>query len=160
MHEIPDLRRWVAFHSQGAVRLFLGVHDQLNDVRGALTAAQWEVAALTARQILLVCLSIRGLESSGEPFACGDDLAFDPFAGTDQTEVEEAMALADEILDAGSGDWPDWYNRLCGFVAQTAHRLGYDNPMRSLVGLRRPRLDLARRWLALTEELRLPLPVR
>jgi hypothetical protein len=160
VHEIHDLRRWVAFRSQGAVRLFLGVNDQLEDVRGALTASQWEVAALAARQVLLVCLSVRGLETSGEPFACADDLAFDPFAGTDLREVEEAMSLADEILDIGAGDWPDWYNRLCGFVAQTGHRLGYDNPMRSLADVRRPHLDLARQWLAPTEELRLPLPLR
>ncbi len=160
MLEIRDLRRRVAFRSQGAARLFFEVDPRLNEVRGSLTLGQREVAALTARRVLLACLSIRGLETEGEPYGCGEDLAFDPFAGATEEEVDEAMALAAEALDIGLDDWPDWYNRLCGFVAETGRRLGYENPMRSMASQAQPQLDLARRWLATTEELHLPPPLR
>jgi hypothetical protein len=153
-----DLRRFVAFKAFGAYRLLVDVHSTLEDVEGAVDAGQYLTAVMQARTTLVRSLSIRSLAVGGEFLAPYDGVAFDPFAGLDPSEVEEAFRLCAAGLDLTGADAQEWVGRVRAHVAETERRLGYDTELRSIRtpdGLY-PALRFAREWLPAVERLALP----
>lgn len=161
MSVVRDVRRMIAFRAYGAVRMVNEVQGALEDVEGAVAAGQYRVAAFQARLVVLECLSIRGLAHDGEiDFAPGSP-SFDFFAGVPSSEVGPGLTLAHEALDLDERGAGEWLERLRAYVAETERLLGDESP---LPVLRSPEgvfglIGLARRWVAVLDELGLPPPV-
>lgn len=153
-----DIRRWVAFRAFGAKRLLLVAQSALDDVEGAVSAGQREVAVLRARVLVLECLSVRSLARTGELDA-SSSVSFDPFAGLTGDEVAEGLALVGLDTEHAAPDQvAAWRDALAGYLDQTEALLGYDPP---LPVLRSPEgsfgaLRLARQWSPALAELGLP----
>lgn len=153
----PDVRRWVALRAYGTMRFLNFVQAGFEDIEGAIGAGQYGVAALQARHVALVCLSIRSLALVGE-ITFNNSISFDFFAGLDPDEVAAALSLANEALDINESTATRWLERFQAYVAETERLLGYD---RTLPVLRSPEgafglVSLARRWIPILDELGLP----
>jgi hypothetical protein len=159
MSASADARRWVAFHGKGAARLMLTIQAEIDDIEGAVSAGQYEVAAFQARAAVVGCLSVRSLAVAGEIDSPPDQLSFSPFAGLSEAEVGRGLSLAAAGLEIEDGLGANaWLTRLRTYAAATEALLGFDEPLpvlRSPEGLY-PALRLARQWLGLVEELGLP----
>jgi hypothetical protein len=155
---VSEIRRRIAFRAHGALRFLKRVQGGLEDIDGALDKLQLDVAAYGARQIVVVCLSIRSLACEGEVEFDEDSVSFDFFAGLPAEEIGRAIRLANEVLDLQKLDKKDWSDRLRAYVAETERLLAYDSP---LPLLRSPEgafglLRLTRRWSPVLDEFGLP----
>ncbi|SDF98872.1 hypothetical protein SAMN05421505_10120 [Sinosporangium album] len=160
-HEpLPDLRRLMAFRAHGAVRLLLKCRAALEDIEGAVSAGQPEVAVLMAYDLVQLSLSVRGLRTVGELSCAAEQPTFDPFAGVPAMEVEDGLRLAAAGAEAvGSADGgAAWLDRLRDHLAATERRLGYSAPLpevRTGKGLMKG-FKLARDWSSHMRRLGLP----
>ncbi|WP_455410001.1 hypothetical protein [Streptomyces hiroshimensis] len=158
-----DLRRLLVFRAHGAARLLLGCRARLEDIEGAVTAEQTEVAVLMAYDLVQLSLSVRGLRSEGELSYGRDEAAFDPFAGVPAEEVEAGLLLAAEGREAVGPEaagrrGEEWLERLRGHLRETEALLGYGEPLpdvRSGSGLMKG-FKLARTWEPVLQRAGLP----
>ena len=153
-----DLARLVAFRAHGAWRFMDRIDAAMQDIEGAIGQAQYGAAALQARRVALLSLSIRSLAVAGESDLDDDSASFDFFAGVPAGEVAEALALANEAADLEASTADAWLARLKAHLQETERQLGYDAP---LPPLRSPSgafgmIGLLRRWGPLLDELGLP----
>ncbi|MFE6743261.1 hypothetical protein [Streptomyces tubercidicus] len=159
-HEpLPDVRRLMAFRAHGAVRLLLKCRAAQEDVEGAVSAGQPEVAVLMAYDLVQLSLSVRGLRTHGELNYTGEQPGFDPFAGVPEADVEDGLRLAADGLEAiPQGRGEEWLDRLSAHLDVTERQLGYAEKLpnvRAGSGLMKG-FKLARTWSPHLERLGLP----
>ncbi|MEU5401410.1 hypothetical protein ABZ348_19205 [Streptomyces sp. NPDC005963] len=145
---LSDLRRLLAFRAHGAARLLLRCRARLEDIEGAVTAGQTEVAVLMAYDLVQSSLSVRGLRTEGEVSIGGDQVSFDPFAGVPADDIEAGLLLAAEGREAVGRHGEQWVERLREHLRETEALLGYGEPLpdvRSASGLMKG-FKLARTW--------------
>jgi len=149
----------MAFRAHGAVRLLLKCGAALEDVEGAVSAGQSEVAVLMAHDLVQLSLSVRGLRTSGELSFAAEQASFDPFEGVPAEDVEEGLRLAAAGLEAIAADrGEEWLERLRSHLRVTEQQLDYARPLpdvRSGKGLMKG-YKLARTWSPQMRRLGLP----
>ncbi|MFI0773155.1 hypothetical protein [Streptomyces sp. NPDC021212] len=153
-----DLRRLLAFRAHGAARLLLTCRSRLEDIEGAVTAGQAEVAVLMAYELVQLSLSIRGLRTEGELVYGRDEAAFDPFAGVAAEDAEAGLNLAAEGWEAVGEGGEEWLDRVRRHLHDTEALLGYAEPLpnvRSGSGLMKG-FKLARTWQPALDRVGLP----
>lgn len=155
---LPDLRRLMVFRAHGAVRLLVRCRNAFEDVVGAVSAGQPEIAVLMAYDLVQLSLSVRGLRTHGE-LSFAEQATFDPFAGVSAEDVENGLRLAAAGLEAvGTDRGAEWLELLRGHLDVTERQLGYAGPLpdvRSGSGLMKG-FKLARTWSPHLERLGLP----
>ncbi len=102
-----DFRRLAGFLLQGASRLVIYVQAGMEDIEGAIADAQYDVALLQTRRVLLECLAIRSAADGGRLTWSRDDLSFDYATGTDQDSAREADELLAEMIRAAAASAGD-----------------------------------------------------
>lgn len=156
---LPDLRRLTVFRAHGAVRLLLKCRAALEDVEGAVSAPQPEVAVLMAYDLVQLSLSVRGLRTHGELSFTGEQASFDPFAGVPAQDVQNGLRLAAEGMEAIAEErGEDWLDRLRAHLDTTERQLGYGQRLpnvRDGSGLMKG-FKLARTWTPQLQRLGLP----
>ena len=155
---VPDLRRRIALCAYGALRLMDGVQKGTADIEDAIRRGQYDIAAFQARNVVLICLSVRSLAVEGEIELDDESVSFDFFAGLPADDVAAAITLANGALDVDEHTATDWLAGFQAYVTETERLLGYDAP---LPVLRSPDgafglLALSRRWIPLLDEVGVP----
>jgi hypothetical protein len=155
---VGDLRRYVAHVSHSVAALFVAAQEAFEDVEGGVRAGQWDMVAAQAQHLALVCLHVRGLAVSAEPYIWDDTAATDPYAGVPDEEVEAALRLVAEVRLLPGTDPGPWLDRLRAMLAaaEATVRLPDRLPeLRSPAGMFSG-VRLVRDWMPLVDELGLP----
>ena len=163
MSDTPDPVH-AALAAYGVMRFMRRVQGGMEDVEGAVAEGQYGAAASMARNVALLCLSIRSL-AHGAPLDLDEEsVCFDVFDRVPADETAQALLLAREALDIDDDGAAAWLERFAAFVAETEHLLGYGGP---LPLLRSPEgafamIRVARRWSGVLAQLGWPplLPER
>jgi hypothetical protein len=155
---VPEVSRWIALQTYGALRFMTSVQGALEDIEGAAGRGQYGMLAFQARHVMLVCLSIRSLAKRGEIDFDEMSVSFDYFAGLTGEEIQAALALSNQAVGLDEANVSEWLRRVRAYVAETERSLGHGS---SLPILRSPEgafavIGLARKWTPLLEELGLP----
>jgi len=157
----PKTLRSAMLCAYGVMRFMRRVQAGVEDVEGALEQGQYGAAALMARTVSLLCLSLRSL-AHGAPLDLDEEsVAFDVFAAVPPDEIAAALELASDALDVDGTNAGAWLTRLHAFVADTERVLGHDGPIPLL---RSPEgglamIRIARRWLPTLLQFGLPSPL-
>ncbi len=93
IREVPEPRRWAAFHCFGSYGQLMEVQAGVEDLEGALDAGQIPVAKYAGMAIVRKCLGLRSLLAAGVPPDSGDLLA-DEFAGLTDERLTEGLTLS------------------------------------------------------------------
>jgi hypothetical protein len=161
--EVEDARRWAAFHCVGTYQLLMEIQACLEDVAGMLARGQPRVAAYSAREVLLLCMSVRAIAAGGEIWIDPHDPYHDPFDGLDDAECAVMPRILGEFCRADTEADPQAaarkaYERLAEYVAGTERLLGFASSpasVRTPKGLF-PALRAARELLGLADAAQLP----
>lgn len=135
----PDVRRHVAFVTQGLTRILVSLQALLQDVDGALADGQYRVAAHAGRSFVIECLAVQGIASGGELLWAPEAVTYDPFASASPEQRRTAVDLLDRggrLSDPEEG--ARWRDELATMLSdlQTGLGLGPDVPeLRSPAGM-------------------------
>jgi len=126
----PDVRRRVAYRTRGVARVLVTAQAQLEDVVGAVDAAQFAVAAIAGRQLILECLAIRGINDGGQVAWPPGAVSFDPFAHASGADRATAVALMNTGASLTSvEDGRRWAEELAQLLRAVCTELGFDDPL-------------------------------
>jgi hypothetical protein len=95
---VPDIRRRIAFVTQGVTRILVSLQALAQDIDGALADGQYLVAAVAGRAFFLEVLAIRSAATVGELQWAPEAVSFTPFAGATPHERQQVLDAMDEGL--------------------------------------------------------------
>jgi hypothetical protein len=136
--------------------MMMACQPMLDDVEGAVAAAQRDYAAYVGRELILRCISIASLSSGGDVDHDESQPAFDYFEGVDSDFVARGLALAAEVIDDGQPlDMTAWLERVRAFMtdAEATLQLGAPLPVVRSKDEMFPALATVRDWVDLCAQL-------
>jgi hypothetical protein len=132
----PDVRRHVAFVTQGLTRILVSLQALLQDVNGAVADGQYRVAAHAGRSFVVECLAVRGIARGGELLWAPEVVTYDPFAGATPQERRAAVDLLDRGGRLATPEEAErWRDELAAMLLDLQESLGLG---RDLPELRSP----------------------